>query len=110
MSGLRNCGGTKEMWRQRPPDSKGPIEKARGRFPGAGINSCDDEDMPVICPTAQEVFSEQEVFLGSGSHTNQARQKMPRALYSITSSASAASVGGISSPIDFAVLRLITNW
>jgi hypothetical protein len=31
-----------------------PIEKARGRFPGAGSkNSCDDEDMPVICPTAQ---------------------------------------------------------
>ena len=31
-----------------------PIEKARGQFPGAGFeNSCDDDDMPVICPTCQ---------------------------------------------------------
>ena len=30
--------------------------------------------------------------------------------YSITSSASAVSVAGISSPIDFAVFRLTTNW
>jgi hypothetical protein len=28
-------------------------EKARDRFPGAGINFWDDEDMPVICPTCQ---------------------------------------------------------
>jgi hypothetical protein len=31
-----------------------PIEKTRDRFPGAGFeNSCDGEDMPVICPTCQ---------------------------------------------------------
>jgi hypothetical protein len=31
-----------------------PIEKARGRFPGAGFwVSCDDELMPVISPTSQ---------------------------------------------------------
>lgn len=30
--------------------------------------------------------------------------------YSITSSASAVSVAGISSPIDFAVFKLMTNW
>jgi len=35
-------------------------EKARGRFPGAGFcNSCDDEDMPVICPTCQTLFWKQ---------------------------------------------------
>jgi hypothetical protein len=38
-----------------PPDSGNSNEKARGRFPGAGSqNSCDGEDMPVICPTAQD--------------------------------------------------------
>ena len=31
-----------------------PIQKARDRFPGAGSNCfCDDDDMPVICPTCQ---------------------------------------------------------
>ena len=33
-----------------------------------------------------------------------------RGPYSITSSASAVSVAGISSPIDFAVFKLMTNW
>jgi hypothetical protein len=47
-TGLRNCGGTKEMWRQPSPDSKSPR-----RFPRAGINRCDDEDMRLICPTCQ---------------------------------------------------------
>ncbi len=32
-----------------------------------------------------------------------------KSLYSITSSASATTVGGSSSPIDFAVFKLITN-
>jgi hypothetical protein len=30
------------------------LKKPAAGFPGAGSkNSCDDEDMPVICPTAQ---------------------------------------------------------
>jgi hypothetical protein len=30
------------------------LKKTRDRFPGAGFcNSCDDDDMPVICPTCQ---------------------------------------------------------
>ena len=38
----------------RRPIRETRIEKARGRFPGAGFgNSCDDENMPVICPTCQ---------------------------------------------------------
>jgi hypothetical protein len=32
------------------------IENARGRFPGAGFNSFDDEHMQVICPTAQVLY------------------------------------------------------
>jgi hypothetical protein len=32
-----------------------PIEKARGRFPGAGF-IFDIEFMQVICPTGQELF------------------------------------------------------
>ena len=36
-------------------------EKTRGRFPGAGfLNSCDDRDMPVICPTCQ-IFSAAQI-------------------------------------------------
>ena len=35
-------------------DFKVAIQKARGRSPGAGFQiSCDDGDMPVICPTCQ---------------------------------------------------------
>jgi hypothetical protein len=35
-----------------------PIQKTRDRFSGAGLkNSCDDEDMPVICPTCQILSS-----------------------------------------------------
>jgi hypothetical protein len=30
-----------------------PNQKARSGFSGAGFNFCDDEDMPVICPTCQ---------------------------------------------------------
>jgi hypothetical protein len=45
------------------------FEKARGQFPGAGINSCDDEDMPVICPTAQVLF-----FVGATSDRPLLRQ------------------------------------
>jgi hypothetical protein len=33
------------------------IQKARGGFSGAGLNSCDDEDMQVICPTCQNIFA-----------------------------------------------------
>jgi hypothetical protein len=42
-----------------PPDSKirikKEIQKARGRFPGAGsiVNCCDADNVPVICPTCQ---------------------------------------------------------
>jgi hypothetical protein len=32
------------------PDSVCLIQKARGRIFRRGLNSCDDEDMPVICP------------------------------------------------------------
>jgi hypothetical protein len=38
----------------RPECGRRPIQKARDRFPGAGFDiSCDDEIMPVICPTCQ---------------------------------------------------------
>ncbi len=48
-TGQRKCGGTKEMWRQFLPDSKSPR-----RVPRRGLqSSCDDENMPVICPTCQ---------------------------------------------------------
>jgi hypothetical protein len=33
------------------------IQKARSGFSGAGLNSCDDEDMRVICPTCQNIFA-----------------------------------------------------
>jgi hypothetical protein len=40
------------------PIRKSSNEKARNRFPGAGLilNFRDDEDMPVICPTGQVFF------------------------------------------------------
>jgi hypothetical protein len=49
--------------RGRRPIRKRSNEKARDRFPGAGsiLNSCDDEDMPVICPTGQ-VFCKRKLF------------------------------------------------
>jgi hypothetical protein len=38
----------------RRPIQEIQMQKTRGRFPGAGFcNSCDDEDMSVICPTCQ---------------------------------------------------------
>ena len=41
----------------RPECGRRPNEKARGRFPGAGCcDFCDDEQMPVICPTCQLIF------------------------------------------------------
>ena len=88
------------------PSSSGQNPHRPGtNLPAQAQDSCNDEDMPMICPTAQEVFSER------GSRRCKARPRgTPPRSYSITSSASAASVGGISSPIDFAVLRLITNW
>jgi hypothetical protein len=41
--------------RGRRPISESPNDKARDRFPGAGstFNACDDEIMPVTCPTCQ---------------------------------------------------------
>jgi hypothetical protein len=41
--------------RGRRPISESANDKARDRFPGAGsiLISCDDEIMPVICPTCQ---------------------------------------------------------
>src|SRR5215471_5906554 len=44
-----------------------------------------------------------------GDRSSEQRDELA-ALHSITSSARAMSVGGISSPSDFAVLRLITSW
>jgi hypothetical protein len=44
-----------------PSDSGNSNEKARGRFPGAGFNSCDDEDVPVICPTCQIPFAHESL-------------------------------------------------
>jgi hypothetical protein len=53
--------------RFRKPDSTIANEKARGQFPGAGFcDFCDDEDMPVICPTCQ-------TFLGRDSCSMPAR-------------------------------------
>jgi len=41
----------------RRPIQEVRTEKARGRLPGAGfVNSCDDANMPVICPTCQISF------------------------------------------------------
>jgi hypothetical protein len=41
----------------RPECGRRPNEKARDRFPGAGCcDFCDDEQMPVICPTCQLLF------------------------------------------------------
>jgi hypothetical protein len=48
-----------------PPDSKFRVkprmQKARGRFPGAGsivaVNSCETDNVPVICPTCQIFLS-----------------------------------------------------
>ena len=44
--------------RGRRPIQEFGFEKARDRFPGAGLilNFRDDEDMPVICPTGQVFF------------------------------------------------------
>jgi hypothetical protein len=47
-----------------PPDSKfrfkKEMQKARGRFPGAGsigaVNCCEDDNVPVICPTCQTIL------------------------------------------------------
>jgi hypothetical protein len=39
------------FWREQSAPI--PIQKARGWFSRRGLNACDDEDMPVICPTCQ---------------------------------------------------------
>ena len=39
------------------PDSDLPDSKSPRRIFRRGLNSCDDEDMPVICPTSQNVFA-----------------------------------------------------
>jgi hypothetical protein len=45
---LEKCGGTKvRAW------PSWPLKKARDRFPGAGLGSCDTVNVPVICPTRQ---------------------------------------------------------
>jgi hypothetical protein len=49
------CGNTLHQQDGRlemrpPPDSKSPRPVSR-----RGLNSCDDEQMPVICPTEQDV-------------------------------------------------------
>lgn len=50
----RCMGGCGAMTCGRRPIQEVRTEKARGRFPGAGfLNSCDDANMPVICPTCQ---------------------------------------------------------
>src|SRR5882757_1980906 len=40
------------------PDSVSSDSKSPRRIFRRGPNSCDDEDMPVICPTCQNVFAE----------------------------------------------------
>jgi hypothetical protein len=56
-TGLRNCGGTKEDFGSDALSiSAQLIEKARDRHCRCGLNSWDDEDMPVICPTCQILF------------------------------------------------------
>jgi hypothetical protein len=42
--------------RSSPWRKRGSIEKARDHFPARALNSCDDEDVLVICPTCQ-IFS-----------------------------------------------------
>jgi hypothetical protein len=50
----RFCADGSCRWNATAGRFKNQIEKARGRFPGAGFDSlCDDYDMPVICPTCQ---------------------------------------------------------
>ena len=39
------------------PDSVSSDSKSPRRIFRRGLNSCDDEDMPVICPTCQNVFA-----------------------------------------------------
>ena len=39
------------------PDSVSPDSKSPRRIFRRGLNSCDDENMPVICPTCQNVFA-----------------------------------------------------
>jgi hypothetical protein len=39
------------------PDSVSSDSKSPRRIFRRGLNSCDDEDMPVICPTCQNVFT-----------------------------------------------------
>jgi hypothetical protein len=39
------------------PDSASSDSKSPQRIFRRGLNSCDDEDMPVICPTSQNVFA-----------------------------------------------------
>ena len=55
---LQTPSGDTLTWEMvRPECGRRPIEKARGRFPGAGSQDfCDDEEMPVICPTCQLLF------------------------------------------------------
>ncbi len=51
---LEKCGGTKVTRRQPPFRFKAPDSKSPRRFPARAYrNSCDDADMPVICPTCQ---------------------------------------------------------
>ena len=39
------------------PDSVLSNSKSPQRIFRCGLNSCDDEDMPVICPTCQNIFA-----------------------------------------------------
>jgi hypothetical protein len=49
-----SCGKALTWEMVRRECGRRPIEKARGRFPGAGFKKCcDDGAMPVICPTCQ---------------------------------------------------------
>jgi hypothetical protein len=37
----------------RNDETVAPLKKPATNFPARALNSCDDEDMPVICPTCQ---------------------------------------------------------
>jgi hypothetical protein len=54
---IRFAGRPVRRARKRMPDSVLSDSKSPRRIFRRGLNSCDGEDMPVICPTCQNVFA-----------------------------------------------------